>query len=266
MQPSPGLCRFAFLGALLSCGLALAQSPAGLDREAVLRASEAAIGRQIPGEYRLTDTTGQSVTLASLRGSPVVVSFVYTSCYHTCPLVTEYLAEVIDMARKALGEGSFRVVTIGFDSANDNPVRMQQFARERGVGDRLWQFLSGDAGTVQALTRDLGFSYVASARGFDHMTQTTVLDRDGKVYRQVYGDRFPPPALVEPLKELVFSTPPQAGIWTSLSNEVKLFCTVFDPSTGRYRVDYSIFVEIFAAVTCMVAVGAMMIRTWRRAR
>lgn len=266
MHASPGLCRFALLGALLCCGWAAAQSPGTLDREAVLRTSEAAIGRQITGEYRLTDTAGRSVTLASLRGSPVVVSFIYTSCYHTCPLVTEYLAEVVDTARKALGESSFRVVTIGFDSANDNPVRMQQFARERGVGDPQWLFLSGDAGTVQALTRDLGFSYVASARGFDHMTQATVLDKEGRVYRQVYGDRFPPPALVEPLKELVFATPPQAGIWTSLSNEVKLFCTVFDPSTGRYRVDYSIFVEILAAVTCMFAVGFMMIRSWRRAR
>lgn len=265
MYLSRGLRRFACLGALLCAGSTLAQAPTTLDRESVLRASEAAVGREVPGEYRFTATDGRPVTLASLRGSPLVVSLVYTSCYHTCPMVTEYLGEVVAMARKVLGERSFRVVTIGFDAVNDNPVRMQQFARERGIDDPDWQFLSGDASTVKDLTRDLGFSFVPSAKGFDHLTQATVLDREGRVYRQVYGDRFSPPALVEPLKELVFSTPPRSGLITSLGNEVKLFCTVFDPSTGRYRFDYSIFVEIFAAVTCLVAVAAMIVRSWRQA-
>ncbi len=256
MQPRRGILRFAGCVVLLAV----------LDRDQVLRVSEAALGRQVPGDYRLADTNGGTMSLAGLRGAPVVVSFVYTSCYHTCPMVTEYLAEVVAMARKALGGDSFRVLTIGFDTANDNPVRMRQFARERGIDEPYWQFLSGDARTMANLTRDLGFTYVASAKGFDHITQATVLDRDGKVYRQVYGDRFPPPALVEPLKELVFSTPPQAGLIAGLANEVKLFCTVFDPSTGRYRFDYSIFVEIFVAVTCLTGAAVLMFRTWRQTR
>jgi protein SCO1/2 len=260
----PGLLWFVCLGALFWTGAV--QARVSLDREEALRASDAAISRPISGEYRFTDTMGRAVTLAGMRDSPVVVSMVYTSCYHTCPLVTEYLAEVVAVARKALGETSFRVLTIGFDAANDNPVRMRQFARERGIDDPLWLFLSADAPTVTALARDLGFSFAASAKGFDHLTQATVLDRDGRVYAQVYGDRFPPPALVEPLKELVFSTPPRAGLVASLTNEVKLFCTVFDPSTGRYRFDYTIFVEIFVAVTCMVAVAVLLVRTWRQAR
>ncbi len=253
-----GLAIFLLMGPL-----AAAQS--ALDREQVLRDSEAAVGREVSGQYRFTDTDGRQITLESLRGKPVVVSLIYTSCYHTCPMVTEYLAEVVRMARKVLGEDSFRVLTIGFDAPNDNPVRMRQFARERGIEDRGWQFLSGDRQTLAGLTRDLGFSYVASAKGFDHLTQATVLDRDGRVYRQVYGERFPAPALVEPLKELVFQTPPKAGLLTSLTNEVRLFCTVFDPATGRYRFDYSLFVEIFAAATCLAAAGWMIVRTWRRA-
>jgi len=259
------LVRFAGPAFFLAIGPFTAAS-AALDREQVLRTSEAAVGREISGEYRFTDTAGQIVTLGSLRGTPVVVSLVYTSCYHTCPMVTEYLAGVVQDARKVLGKDSFRVLTIGFDAANDSPVRMRQFARERGIDDGGgWRFLSGDPQTVAGLVRDLGFSFVASSKGFDHLTQATVLDREGRVYRQVYGDRFPAPALVEPLKALVFRTPPDAGLLTSLTNDVRLYCTVFDPSTGRYRFDYSLFVEIFVAVTCLALVGWMIVRTWRRA-
>jgi protein SCO1/2 len=251
---------------LLVAGWGTGAAQPVLDREQVLRASEAAVGREIAADYRFTDTAGRPVALGELRGSPVVVSLIYTSCYHTCPMVTEYLAEVVRMARKVLGDDGFHVLTIGFDTANDHPVRMRQFAQERGIDDPNWQFLSADATTIAGLTRDLGFSYVASVKGFDHMTQATVLDRDGRVYRQVYGDRFPPPVLVEPLKELVFQTPPQAGLISSLANDVRLFCTVFDPSTGRYRFDYSIFVEIFVAATCLAGALVMIFRTWRQTR
>lgn len=266
MQPLRALLRLAGFMLLWCWASTVAAQSAALEREQVLRLSEAAIGRQVPGEYRFTDTGGRSLTLDSLRGDPVVISLIYTSCYHTCPMVTEHLAKVVGMARKVLGENSFQVLTIGFDAANDNPVRMRQYARERGVRDANWRFLSADGATIEGLVRDIGFSYAASPKGFDHMTQATVLDRDGRVYRQVYGDRFSPPALVEPLKELVFSTPPQAGFATALANEVRLFCTVFDPSTGRYKFDYSIFVEIFAAVTCLTVVVFFMARTWWRAR
>jgi protein SCO1/2 len=267
MNPLRPLVRSAGCAVLLASALAVAaQEATTLDREQVLRASQAAIGREVPADYRFTDTDGRTVTLGGLRGTPVVISLIYTSCYNVCPMVTEYLAEVVAMARKVLGQDSFRVLTIGFDAANDNPVRMRQFALERDIDDPAWRFLSGDPATIAGLARDLGFSWVASVKGFDHMTQATVLDREGRIYRQVYGDRFPPTALVEPLKELVFSTPPRAGLVESLTNEVRLFCTVFDPKTGRYRFDYSIFVEIFVAVTCLTAAAYVMIRTWRQAR
>lgn len=266
MQSYSGLLQLVGGAVLLGWFLvAEAQTPA-FDREQVLRLSEAAVGRELGSDYRFTDTAGRPVILGSLRGEPVVISLIYTSCYRTCPMITEYLAKVVGMARKALGEGSFQVLTIGFDTPNDNPARMRQYASERGIRDPHWRFLSADAETMARLTRDVGFTYKASAKGFDHMTQTTVIDRVGRVYRQVYGDRFPAPALVEPLKELVFDTPPQAGLVTALTNEVRLFCTVFDPSTGRYRFNYSIFVEIFAAVTCLSAAGFLMLRTWWRTR
>ena len=46
--------------------------------------------------FRLTDQSGQPVDLAALRGSVVVLTAVYASCPHTCPLI---LAQARDAVR-----------------------------------------------------------------------------------------------------------------------------------------------------------------------
>ena len=68
-----------------------------------------------------------------LRGRPVVLSLVYTSCYHVCSGLTLRLRETVKVAREALGPGSFSVVTVGFDTPNDTAERMRLYARERGA-------------------------------------------------------------------------------------------------------------------------------------
>ncbi len=79
---------------------------------------------------------------------------------------------------------------MGFDTRNDTPQRMRSFAREHGAGGDNWHFLSADSKTLDELTAAVGFSYFSSAGGFDHMAQVTVIDKNGKVYRQVYGGGF----------------------------------------------------------------------------
>ena len=63
------------------------------------------------------------------------------------------------------------------------------------------------------LANNLGFLYFASAKGFDHLMQTTVVDANGKIYRQVYGMTFDTPLLVEPLKELVLGERPGESLF-----------------------------------------------------
>ena len=99
--------------------------------------------------------------------------------------------------------------------------------------------LSGDARTVEIerLTRDVGFTYRPSPKGFDHITQTTVIDGAGRVMLQVYGEGFVAPAVVEPLKRLVRGQEIERGTLAGLVRSVRLFCTIYDPSSGRYGFD-----------------------------
>jgi len=234
------------------------------DNERALAYSQSAIGRQI-GSYRLTDSGGEEFSVGPAPGKPLVVSFVFSSCYHVCPLITANLQHVTGIAGETLGEDSFDVLTVGFDTVTDTPQRMREYARARGVDGRQWRFLSGDEQTIARMTRDLGFIFFPSPRGFDHLAQITIIDAEGVIYRQIYGDSFTPPQLVEPLKELVFGT--KSRLPLSLSEWVKnvrLFCTIYDPATGRYIFDYSVPVAFVTGLFSLGLILLFIIHLWRR--
>ena len=206
---------------------------------------------------------GDAVGLGDLRDRPLVLSLIYTSCPDTCSVITRNLERVVRAAREALGETSFSVATVGFDAGFDTPEQMRMYASRQGVTMSDWRFLSGDSHTLERLLDQLGFTYVTSPRGFDHLAQTSVIDAEGRVYRHIYGDTFAVPSLVEPLKDLALGRPAGATVLGDWIGRVKLLCTVYDPAADAYRFDYSIFVAAGVGILCLGAVGVFIVRAWR---
>lgn len=232
------------------------------DETSALAVSQEAVGTSV-GNYTFLDGKGQKVALHSLRGKPVLISLIYTSCYHVCPTVTSNLENVVSDARDALGKDSFSVLTIGFDTPNDTPDRMRVFAKQRGIDTNDWHFVSATAEAMRSLTGDIGFSYFSSPKGFDHMIQATVLDSDGKVYRQIYGIAPELPTVVEPLKEILWGKQVTATPVAGWINNIKLFCTVYDPTTGKYRFDLSPFIGFGIGLLILGGLAFVIIRAWR---
>jgi protein SCO1 len=249
---------------MLAADVAFSAEPAvRLDPRQALARSEQAVGRTL-GVYTLTDSTGAAFSLAGYRGEPLVISVIYSSCSSICPATTQHLITAVREASRIFGSDRFEVLTVGFDARNDTPRRMAQFAATQGVRFPNWRLASADSATLEALLRDLGFSYAAVAGGFDHVDQTTVIDRDGRVYRQVYGDDFPLQMLIEPLKDTVYGT---AGSFTvgGLIDRIKFICTTYDPGAGRYRIDYGlVFGSVIAGISLLLF-GGLLLREWRRA-
>lgn len=241
----------------------LGAAPARLNPQDIIARSEAAIGRRV-GNYMLTDSSGAPLELASFRGKPLVISLVYTACSSVCPPVTQHLIDAVGEAARVIGVDRFTVLTVGFDARNDTPARMAQFASLQGIKAANWRLASGDEATITALLRDLGFSYVAVAGGFDHVTQTTILDGEGRVYRHIYGDDFPLQVFMEPLKEVVFGTVARLTVG-GIIDKFRYICTTFDPGTQRYRFDYGIAVGGALAALSLAVMGGIIVREWRRA-
>ena len=238
---------------------------ATLEAGAVLERSQRALGTAV-GDHAFRAADGRPLRLAELRGRPVLVNFVYTGCSQVCPTTTRFLARAVNEADRTLGPGRYAVATIGFNYPYDTPEAMRAFAKQQGIDRADWHFLSPEAGTIEAVTRELGFSFAASAGGFDHLTQVTILDAGGRVAAQVYGEDFAVPMLVDPLKALLTGAPLPEITLGSVVERVRLLCTVYDPRTGRYRLDYRIVLEILTGSSIVIAVLAYLLREWVRSR
>jgi len=236
-----------------------------LDAETAFEISQGAIGRQTDAHV-FTDQRGEGLALAGLRGRPLVVSLVFTRCATVCPITTDHLRDAVMAARAALGTDAFDVLTFGFDASGDRPERLSAFAGKHGLDLAGWHLASADPATTEAFLDDLGFSWRTAAGGFDHVTQTTILDAEGRVFRQVYGDAFPLPVFVEPLKELVLGTQTRSLAAADLWDRIAFICTVYDPARNAYRFDYGIFFGIAIGGLSLILTGFAIFRLWRSNR
>ncbi len=259
----------ALLWALLSVPVSAQQAtPANtaLDPRTALRDSQAAVGRAM-GQHQLLDTQGRPVRLSDFAGKPLLVSFIYTGCFQVCPTTTKSLAEAVDQLAEVFGEGAFNVVSIGFNQPFDSPAAMRAFAAQMRIDRSNWKFLSPPPATVDALTRDFGFQYVATPAGFDHMLTVSMLDAQGRIAAQVYGEKLTRDQLGEPLRLMLRDAPLPAGMpLADLIERVRILCTVYDPETGTYRYDYGLFLEIAGGLTFALAMVWFFLAEWRDQR
>ncbi len=267
MKP-PGVATYTswlLFSLLLWLPIAMAQDAAATSKDTsvnrVLALSEGAIGNQIPPTLFL-DAQGKPLDLADFQGKPLLISVIFSACVHSCSVGTRHLNRTVQVARNALGADSFTVVTLGFDYPVDRPDAMRNYAVRHGVNDPNWHFLSAqDPDSLEQLLSALGFYYEPSARGFDHSVQVSMIDANGILRRQIYGETFPTPLLVEPLKHMTLGElPPDAGLLQRVSSRVRLFCTTYDAKADRYYFDYSLFAGIFIGLLVLGSVFIWLIK------
>ncbi|KRH99144.1 SCO family protein [Curvibacter sp. PAE-UM] len=257
-----------FIVGTLGMPAAAASTPAEsvLDRAEAIRISQAVIGQQ-PANFTLLDRRGKPVRLSDYRGKPLLVSFIYTGCFQVCPTTTRMLHEAVQDLGRLVGFDKFNVVSIGFNQPFDAPEAMRAFATQNGIAASNWEFLSPHRSIVEPLTRDFGFSYVANAAGFDHVLSVTLLDGEGRIYSQIYGDSLTPNQLGEPMRELMRGAPlPPTLNLDDLIERVKILCTVYDPKTGQYRYDYGLFMELAGGTMFFLFMFGYLGREWLQQR
>ncbi|MBV9172099.1 MAG: SCO family protein [Chloroflexi bacterium] len=91
-------------------------------------------------DFRLTDQFGQVSSLSSLRGRPVLLTFLYTGCTDVCPLIATNLHQTY----KKLGSQApqIEIMAVTVDPENDTPDHIRQFLDERGLTEE-WRFVTG---------------------------------------------------------------------------------------------------------------------------
>ena len=138
-------------------------------------------------DFTLADgLTGQTVTLASMRGNVVVLSFLYTRCPDVCPIT----AALFRSAQKNIGlDAPVRFVAVSVDPEGDTPAQVRTFsdAHDLGAG---WHYLIGPRAQLQAVWTAYGVGSFAdpSGMGVAHNDAIFVIDRKGRERELIHSD------------------------------------------------------------------------------
>ena len=148
---------------------------AGRDRD---RAATLTRVNDQPPAMALVDQAGDTVTLASLRGRPVLVTFAFAHCETICPLVVSDVAA----AAAQLMEERPVILVVTLDPWRDTPSRLAAMAGDwRLTGDA--HVLSGDPMVVERVLNAWRIPRVRNERTGDlsHPSLVYVIGRDGRI-------------------------------------------------------------------------------------
>ena len=155
-----------------------------------------------PG-FRLISQDGTQVALTDLRGKVVAVTFIFTYCSATCPVLTPKMSLVQGQLGSDFGSKVvFASITV--DPERDTPEVLKLYAQAHGADVAGWSFLTGPPAVIQDITRRYGVFASKSANGdIEHSFLTSIVDRRGVLRVQYLGVRFDPEEFRRDLVSLV---------------------------------------------------------------
>jgi protein SCO1 len=153
--------------------------------------------------FSLTTQDSTRLSLTQLRGKVVVITFIYTRCADTCPLLTAKMAGLQARLGTDVGSKVF-FVAITVDPEQDTPVILKRYAEAHGVDLAGWAFLTGTPSEIREVARQYGVVYKKRPRGdVDHTFLTSIVDTSGILRVQYMGVRFAPDEFLSDLHSLL---------------------------------------------------------------
>ena len=155
------------------------------------------LGGEVP-DFTLTNQDGEPVSLASLRGKVVAVTFIYTRCPlpDYCPRMITNLQAIERRFPGRVGR-DLALAAITFDPQYDTPKRMKEYAQFFKADRPGWQFLTGSLEDVSRVCSQLGVEFWPEEGLITHTLQTAVIDREGKLVASVEGKDYSPAQLAD---------------------------------------------------------------------
>ena len=158
---------------------------------------------QLQSNWR--DDTNAIRSIADLRGKPVVVLMIYTSCQYVCPVLVAD-AKRIEAALDANKRDLVTFALFSFDPARDTPDKLADYRRKRHLAADNWVLFTASDDEVLELAAVLGVRFKPDGRGdFQHSNLITVLDADGVIRHRQAGMGQQREETIRVLKDLLGS-------------------------------------------------------------
>jgi protein SCO1 len=191
-------------------------------------------GASLPLSTEFVDEAGHSRHLSEIISLPTVLIFADFNCQTLCGPAIAFVADALEQS--GLRGDQYRLVVIGLnpDHAPGSAASAWRTHLTGGVIDAAI-FLTGDAASVASVTAAVGYRYQydPDAAQYVHPAAAFVVTADGRVSQALtelgLSARDLRLALVEAGQ----------GRIGSLSDEIRLLCSAFDPQHGTYNLAVS---------------------------
>jgi protein SCO1/2 len=171
---------------LLAGAVALAGATDGFQAFTTETARRVAVRRQ-PADLpavALENQSGARFTLADLRGTWLLVDFIYTRCPTFCTALGADFARLQSQLARPIAQGRVQLLSISFDPTHDPPSQLAAYlGRFRGRSMMGWQAarpLTSDG--LQQLTAAFGITVITDQRGgYTHNAAIHLVDPEGRL-------------------------------------------------------------------------------------
>lgn len=151
-----------------------------------------------PQDFTLHDQDGKLVRLGSYRGEVVIVTFLYSTCRDTCPLIAQQIRGALNQLRTPVP-----ALAVSVDPANDTPLNARRFLVKQSVDGRI-RFLLGTRAQLAPVWRDYGVQPQTELRAApsDHTAYVVLVDRTGRQRVGFPASELTPEALAHDIRRL----------------------------------------------------------------
>lgn len=224
------------------------------------------LGTDLPLGTPFVDSTGRDIVLGDcFEDRPVLVALVYYECPMLCTLVLNGLVKCLNAVPLEVGK-DFDIVVISIDPGEDAALAAEKRATysdsyKRSSSDAGWHFLVGEAASIEAVAKAVGFRYVYDPERdeYAHAAGIVAATPGGRLARYFYGVEFSSRDVRLGLVEAA------EGRIGTLADQVLLLCLHYDPETGKYGLAILTTIRIAGSLT-LVLLGLAIYRMVRRDR
>jgi len=177
---------------------------AGTSGGGTASATDALLGVAEPApDFALVDQNGDALSLAALRGEPVLVDFVFTRCPGPCPVLTGIHRDVRE-GLDADAKARVHSVSISLDPVYDTPEVLRAYLEARRLDTTGWSFVTGPVDEVEAVVAAYGVGSVREADGnIVHTLATFLIDAEGNIAKRYLGVRHDPKTIRADIEALL---------------------------------------------------------------
>ena len=164
-------------------------------------------GEAVP-DGKFLDQDGKKRVFSAFKGSPVVMTFIYTSCPLPtfCPLMDRHFVTLQKTLQEDPALKRVRLVTVSFDPITDTPAVLRQHAKTLDADLTRWTFLTGDRDDIDQFASRFGVSISRSLDdplNITHNLRTAIIDADGRLVKVYTGNEWSPDQILADLKPIV---------------------------------------------------------------